>query len=175
MYIKLTKIDNDAEISGYDAIEVTGKQLDNGKTWSKSFFANNGKLVDALEEFGVGEEINVVMEKKGKFWNIKDFKEMTPSDYDQLEGKSTGSTSKGGGKSGATAKSNAMSKEEWAEKDRKTAARIARAVALKAAVDNLKEGATVKAITKRADELLEYLENDSPFKEDDALDPPADD
>jgi hypothetical protein len=160
MYIKLTKIDKDAEISGYDAIEVTGKKLDDGKSWSKSFFANNDDLVNALDDFGIGEEVNVVMEKKGKFWNIKDFKEMTPEDYEQVDsGGSKKSAKKStGGKS--TGSSGGMTKEEWAEKDRKTAHRIAKSVALKAAVDNLKEGATVKAIFKRADELLEYLEGE---------------
>ena len=185
MYIKLTKIDNDAEISGYDAIEVTGKQLDNGKMWSKSFFANNGNLVGALDDFGVGEDVNVVMEKKGKFWNIKDFKEMTDADYEQVGGggskkRSTGGSGKGstGSPAKSNAKSNGMSKEEWAEKDRKTRMSIAKSVALKEAVNNLKEGATAAAVLKRANEYLPYLLDldDSPFVEDkDALDPPDDD
>jgi hypothetical protein len=180
MYIKLTKIDNDAEISGYDAIEVTGKQLDNGKTWSKSFFANNGNLVGALDEFGVGEDVNVVMEKKGKFWNIKDFKEMTDADYEQVGGGGSKKRSTGGsgkGSTGSLAKSDGMSKEEWAEKDRITRMSIAKSVALKEAVNNLKEGATAAAVLKRANEYLPYLLDldDSPFVEaKDALDPPED-
>jgi hypothetical protein len=167
MYIKITKIDRDAEISGYDAIEVTGKKLDDGKSWSKPFFANNDDLVSALDDFGIGEEVNVVMEKKGKFWNIKDFKEMTPEDYEQVGGggkKSSGGGAKKGTSKGGT--SSSLTKEEWAEKDRKTAHRIAKSVALKAAVDNLKEGATVNAIIKRADELLAYLEGEEDAKED---------
>jgi len=160
MYLKLTKINKEAEIGGYDAIEITGTKLDDGTSWSKSFFANNDALVNALDDFGVGEDINVVMEKKGKFWNIKDFAPMEDGDYEKISGSgksSKGTKSTGGG--GKKGSGSSMSKEEWAEKDRKTAARIARAVALKAAIENLKEGATVSAVIKRADEFLPYLED----------------
>lgn len=173
MYIKITKIDRDADIGGYDAIEVTGKKLDDGKSWNKSFFANNDDLVSALDDFGIGEEVNVVMEKKGKFWNIKDFTEMTPDDYEQVGGGGKSSGGKKGSTSGGKKPaSSGMSKEEWAEKDRKTAHRIAKSVALKGAIENLKEGATVKAIFKRADELLEYLEGT--VAEEDPLDADVD-
>ena len=80
MYITLTKIDKDADMGGYDAIEITGKRLDNNKTWSKPFFANNSELENKLSDFTVGEDVNVVMEqgkKNPKFWNIVDFKEVS--------------------------------------------------------------------------------------------------
>ena len=176
MYIKLTKIDHDADMGGYDAIEVTGKRLDDGKTWSKPFFANNNELINQLNDFSIGEEVNVMMEqnkKNKKFWNIVAFKEMTDADREKLanpqRGGGTTHSSKG------SAGSDKMTKAEWAEKDRVKTIAIARAVALKAAVENLKEGAPAKAIMKRADELLPYLfeENHIQGGDSDSLDPPA--
>jgi hypothetical protein len=66
MYIKLTKIDKDALMGEYDAIEVTGTKLEDGTEWSKAFFANNSELENALDDFTVGEEVNVVMEQNKK-------------------------------------------------------------------------------------------------------------
>jgi len=179
MYITLTKIDHEADMGGYDAIEVTGKRLDNGKTWSKPFFANNSDLENKLNDFTVGEDVNVVMEqgkKNPKFWNIVDFKEvsedereMAKTPYDpSSSGKKTGSgTSK---RSGGDDK---MSKAEWAEKDRLTNIRIAKAVALKAAVDAGKS--TPKAIMDMADKLIPYLMDTNLLiagKDGDPLSPP---
>jgi hypothetical protein len=169
MYIKLTKIDRDADMAGYDAIEVFGTKLEDGSEWSKPFFANNNELINELDNFSVGEEVNVVMEQNKKFWNIVGFKEMTAQDRENLNKPRGSGNSKAKGGSGS---SGGMTKAEWAEKDRVTAARIARAVALKAAVDNLKEGATVNTIFKRADEFLNYLEDAGTVKTEDPLDPP---
>jgi hypothetical protein len=97
---------------------------------------------------------------------------MTQLDRDNLAKPKTNYGTKG---SGGAKNNNGLSKEEWAEKDRKTNERIARAVALKGAIDNLKEGATVKSIFKRADELLVYLTDGAYAKkidEDDGLNPP---
>jgi len=178
MYITLTKIDKDADMGGYDAIEITGKRLDNNKTWSKPFFANNSELENKLSDFTVGEDVNVVMEqgkKNPKFWNIVDFKEvseeereMAKTPYDPSASKKSGS-SKGTGGGG----SDKMSKAEWAEKDRVKSLAIARAVALKAAVDNTKVGTTATAIFVMADSLLPYLLGEEKIQGgDDGLNPP---
>ena len=78
-----------------------------------------------------------------------------------------GGRKSGGGKG---AKSNGLTKEEWAEKDRLTNIRIAKAVAIKVAAVAGKT--TPKAIMDLADKLLPYLMNTDVGEKEDPLDPP---
>jgi len=180
MYITLTKIDRNADMGGFDAIEVTGKRLDSGKTWSKAFFANNDVLENKLNDFTIGEDVNVVLKqgkKNKKFWNIVDFKEVTEEEREMAKtpydpsssGKKTGSgTSKRSGGS-----EDKMTKAEWAEKDRLKSIAIAKAVGVKTAA--MAGKTTPKAVMDFSDKILSYLLDTNLLiagKDGDPLSPP---
>jgi hypothetical protein len=182
MIIKITKIDRNYKLGKADAIRVHGERVD-GTEWSRAFFANETDVAADLANFGVGEWVNVKLlrdPKNNKFWNIKGFTAATSGDREaeekKLNERPTGATSPNyktsGTSSGSNGKGSALTKEEWAEKDRKTAMSIAKAVGVKAAVVAGKT--TPKAVIKFADELLDYLLDTSPFSTvgDDPLDPP---
>ena len=79
MIIKLTAI-NDTKLGTKPAKEVVGDKIQDGTSWKKAFFANQKNLRDALEDFEVGDIVNVVMEQKGDYWNITDFREASDDD-----------------------------------------------------------------------------------------------
>ena len=190
MLIKITSINN-AKMGTFDAKEIVGNKIEDGSEWSKSFFANNRKLAGELEEFGVGDNCNVKMkqnEKNPKFWDIIGFEEVSEA---MLEKVREGGGYKGGGNTGGGAKKayagggkakggNDMTKEEWAAKDAKKEAAIARSVALKAAIDFVggKAKMTEEKLIESAAKFMPFLLAcpTSPFKADednDALTPPA--
>jgi hypothetical protein len=82
MIIKLTAI-NDTKLGKSPAKEVVGTKIQDGAPWKKAFFANQKELRDALEDFEVGDIVNVVMEQKGDYWNISDFKEASDDDIEK--------------------------------------------------------------------------------------------
>jgi hypothetical protein len=82
MIIKLTAI-NDTKLGKSPAKEVVGTKIQDGSAWKKAFFANQKDLRDALEDFEVGDIVNVVMEQKGDYWNISDFKEASDDDIEK--------------------------------------------------------------------------------------------
>ena len=82
MIIKLTAI-NDTKLGKSAAKEVVGTKIQDGSAWKKAFFANQKDLRDALEDFEVGDIVNVVMEQKGDYWNISDFKEASDDDIEK--------------------------------------------------------------------------------------------
>lgn len=96
MIIKLTAI-NDTKLGTKPAKEVVGNKIQDGTSWKKAFFANQKNLRDALEDFEVGDIVNVVMEQKGDYWNISDFKEASDEDIAKA---STPYKPKGGVESG---------------------------------------------------------------------------
>lgn len=107
MLIKITEIDKNAELGSYDATMVTGTRIDNGNEWSKKFFSNNQELTNALDEFGVGETVNIRMAKgKGTDrngnpnWNIVGFEEASDTLVDSVRGRDT-SNPTGSGASGS--------------------------------------------------------------------------
>lgn len=86
-YIEL-KSKKDSLLGKSKAVEVSGIKLDSGEEWSKKFFKNKSDLVDALEGFSVGDEVNVVMEQdenNKKFWNIVDFVDLTEEDREKID------------------------------------------------------------------------------------------
>jgi hypothetical protein len=82
MIIKLTAI-NDTKLGKSPVKEVVGTKIQDGSAWKKAFFANQKDLRDALEDFEVGDIVNVVMEQKGDYWNISDFKEASDDDIEK--------------------------------------------------------------------------------------------
>ena len=92
----------------------------------------NKKLIDKLKKLEKGDKVVFAMEKNGKYLNLKDV--LKPGE------KSPQSTSKGGNDN--------------------TSDNIARAVALKAAVDMLKGETDTKKVIKTAKELESYLKGE---------------
>jgi hypothetical protein len=188
------------KLGSQDAKRIEGTRIDNGDEWSKKFFANNRELRTQLDDFGVGDNVDVQMLQDGKFWNIAAFNEIDPALVEQIAGQGnkydndpTTTTfqtpseegTKGGGKNPtagvrrqvATAggTSDKMSKADWAAKDQATKESIARAVAVKLAVENTKVGTKVDAIINEAIQYLPFLmgEDEALFHSpEDALNPP---
>lgn len=175
--IRLTGVYDD-KLGSQNAKRVEGTRIDNGEEWSKKFFANNKKLREELDDFGVGDNVDVQMKKENKFWNINGFGEIDDELAQRIAGsggseykpkKNTGSSS--------TGTSSGLTKEEWAEKDRLTQIRIAKAVALKAAIDNTKVGTSFETLLSLADTLVPWLLDSviqtNKQKTKDPLDPPV--
>lgn len=194
MLIHITEL-NDAKLGKFDAKQIEGTRIDNGEPWGKKFFANNRKLADELAEFGVGDNVNVKMVQEGKHWNIAGFTEVSEAMIEKVKagggGYKGGDTntkpaaggytkaSTGGGKAKG---GDSMSKAEWAAKDRATKVSIARAVALKCAIDfiggkaKMDEDKLVASAAKFMPFLLDEAPkvDESPFVGgDDGLTPPV--
>jgi len=101
MLIKITGIE-DSTLGRFDAKELKGTRIDDGKDWSKKFFANDANLLGQLEPFGVGDNVNVKMKQDGKYWNIEGFTEasdaMIAKAQEQGGGYNKSSGSNSGGK-----------------------------------------------------------------------------
>jgi len=166
----------------YKVVEVVGNKWATDEEWTTNIFKNKTEILAMLDEFAPGDVANFKFDTSGKFPELATIEEPTKENLEYAEEqvanptsqkKTTGGT--GGGKSGGSA----MSKGEWAEKDRLTNIRIAKAVALKAAIDNRKEGTALKTIIKMAEEIVPWLLdtdiNGMGSDPEDALDPPVDD
>ena len=169
--IKLTGVYSD-KLGSQDAKRVEGTRIDNGDEWSKKFFANNRELRTQLDDFGVGDNVDVQMVQDGKFWNIAAFNEIDPALVEQIAGQgnkydggggkpdgspSTGPSVRSTATAGPSGSSDKMSKAEWAEKDKQTKLAIARAVAIKLAMDNTKVGTKPDTVIEEAFAYLPYL------------------
>jgi hypothetical protein len=82
--IKLTAI-KDGKLGSKAAKFVHGEKVDSGEEWSKGFFANDKTLKDQIEDFEVGDYVNVVMVQKGEYWNIKEFQEASAEMVDKAK------------------------------------------------------------------------------------------
>ncbi len=80
--IQLKQI-NDVKLGKHPAKEVVGTKLQDNTTWKKAFFANNKELRDKLADFEMGDVVNVVLEKKGEYYNITDFQEVDDADIEK--------------------------------------------------------------------------------------------
>jgi hypothetical protein len=167
-----TALESDNTRKAGDAWRSTNifKQPDQEEVLSKLF---------ALE---AGDKVDVVHKKMKGGWGIVDIKPITEDDVRSAGNnptrgykKKAASGTDGGSGNG---KSDQMSKAEWAEKNRIDSIRIAKSVALKAAVENTKSGETAKNVLALADDFLPWLldvEIGAPVADDgtDPLDPPA--
>ena len=84
MIIKLTKV-VDSKLGKHPAKEIHGEKVGTNEPWKKAFFANNKEIKDKLNEFEMGDIINVVMEKVGDYYNIADIKEASDDDIANAE------------------------------------------------------------------------------------------
>jgi len=181
-----------AKASGkpYKVTVVTGTRYGSDETWEQPIFANNKRLLQQLAEFGKGDVANFKYEENGKFHDLVSIEIPDKALIDKIDSGDidTPAKSQGGGNQNSsysgykqgTGTSNKMSKAEWAEKDRLTIIRIAKAVALKAAIDNTKIGTKAETVCAHAEEFLSYLMSTNigttsiGVDKDDPLDPPTD-
>jgi hypothetical protein len=178
----------------YSVRVVEGKKAGSDKDWMQPIFMNNKFLLDKLNQFGKGEYANFVYEKNTKngrdVFDLVDIREPDPEYVEKLESgevvDSRVKTSSGGsGKSSSANKGgSSLTKEEWAEKDRAKNMGIAKAVALKAAVElsaGKKGSVTTDELIDVANAFLPYLLDTEPLAEappwdtdgDDPLAPPT--
>jgi hypothetical protein len=191
--ITITKIADQTKTSAkgkkYKVVHVEGTKYGSEEEWSTDIFKNDTAVLDQLDDFGPGELANFKFKKNGNFWDLKTIEEPSEenleyaadADNNYKKSDSGGGRKSTGGKSkkGGSSTSSGLSKEEWAAKDRATKESIARAVAVKLAMDNTKEGAPVKTIIKQAVKYLPFLMGEDEILFDkvpnpeDALDPPT--
>lgn len=95
MYLKLDEIYDGKIANQYAAKFIKGTNLQKNEDWEKAIFANQKELVQKLYEFSPGDDINIVMEQKGKHWNIVDILPMSDADYARLDS-ATAKYGKGG-------------------------------------------------------------------------------
>jgi hypothetical protein len=164
--------------SVWTGVKICGKKIEDGTDWkSAGIFDSDKSLSDVVEELRSTEQgtpVNVIHKQKPgtKFWDITEVQigegsfDTNPRTYP-----ASGQSGAGSAKAGTTG-GNSMSKEEWAAKDAKKSAEIAKSVALKAAVDYDQEGKTPEGTIKLAKIFEDYL-LDKPT--DDPLAPPEED
>jgi hypothetical protein len=160
----------------WKAYIIHGTKLENGEAFkSVNIFDNkhNQNIINKLRTLETGDKVDVKHVKNGRFWNITDI--IPTNGDDPAPPQRTGNkTSTGGGKKRNS--SDSMSKEEWAEKNRVDSVRIAKSVALKAAVEagNTTPAKAIKFAEGVLDWLIEVPEVPSSTNDGtDPLDPPA--
>ena len=168
----------------YQVVEVTGTKWATEEEWSTDIFKNKTELLEQLDEFGPGDVANFKFLTDGKWPELNEIVEPTKENLEYAEEQAKGGGYKAGGSgkqqtSGGPKSGSGMSKEDWAAKDLATKESIARAVAIKLAMDNTKVGATPSSIIKQAVKYLPFLlgEDEILFDKvkdpEDALDPPT--
>ena len=142
--VRVNTINADAKQGSYDAVEITGFDLDNNRGFKKKFFATKKdgsatKNAETAYTLNKDDWCEITLDDT-KFNNVQTIKpiaapagaeNVAPSQGGGAAGAKYSNKGKGGG-------GNQMSKEECAEKDRKKEAAIARNSSLKAAVEFMK-------------------------------------
>jgi len=146
------------------AYSVVGTKISDGSAWTSGNIFDNKHNKDVLEAFSTldqGDKVNVEMKQQNGYWNV--------TGVGPVKDNPRGSSSQA--KQGAASSGNkdAMSKAEWAEKDKVTRESIARAVALKEANRNTIVGHIPSEIIDMAKAFEPYLLGEG----DDPLDPPS--
>lgn len=187
MIITISKIAEQTKTSKkgnkYKVVRVEGNKWASEEEWGTDIFKNATDLLDQLDEFGPGDVANFKYDTSGKWPELKTIEEPTTEELDKAtETHENGGYKKdGGGRQMGKGGGGTMSKEEWAAKDLKKEHSIARAVAIKLAMENTKVGATPASIIKQAVKYMPFLlgEDEILFDKvkspEDALDPPEDD
>lgn len=172
----------------YKVVEVTGNKWHTEEEWTTNIFKNKTDLLEMLDEFGPGDTANFKFDTSSEWPELMEIVEPTKEALDHaVEQAENGGNFKKGGSgggrktTGGKATSSTMSKQEWAAKDEATKQSIARAVAIKLAMDNTKLGATPASIIKQAVKYMPFLlgEDEILFDKmtdpEDALNPPVED
>jgi len=180
--IEITKISDQTKVSKegrkYQVTVVEGMKYGTTDQWTTNIFKNQKELLDQLNDFGPGEVANFKFVKNGNFYDLTSIEEPTQENLDYAKKNAGTSAPAGGPGGGGGNKSNTMSKEEWAEKDRKTKIGMSIHNSVAAASRLCKVGTKPEAVVEYAKKLLPYLMSeelpiDNPFVDKkDALEPP---
>ena len=92
MLIKLTGIHDD-KLGSKDAKRIEGKRIDNDEVWERKIFADAKDLRGQLEQFGIGEVVNIKQVRNGKWWNIGGFEKPTAELIEKVKSEGTGGKS----------------------------------------------------------------------------------
>jgi len=156
MLIKLTGIHDD-KLGSKDAKRIEGKRIDNDEVWERKIFADARDLRGQLEQFGIGEVVNIKQVKSGKWWNVSGFEKPTAELIEKVKSEGTGgksyqnTASSGGG--GA--------KSTW---NGRTGEAYDRSASIYLALDWMKhtykdEQLDTKQVYAVADEVYNYIHN----------------
>jgi hypothetical protein len=152
MIIKLTGIYDD-EIGTHAAKRVEGTNLNTGEPWDRKIFANAKDLREQLDAFGIGDNVNVKMEKNGKYWNVKGFEAASDALVEKAkEGKGGAPSSNGGGYTKSSG-STGGSKSTW---NGRTGEAYDRSSSIYLAMDLLKHNKGLEA--KKGDKVIDLSE-----------------
>ena len=141
LQIRINTINANAKQGSYDAVEITGFDLQNNRGFKKKFFATKKdgsatKNAETAYLLNKDDWCEITLDDTS-YKNVQTIKQISaPAGAESAPPAQSG----GGGKrsSGGGGGSDKMSKAEWAEKDRKKEAAIARNSSLKAAVEFMK-------------------------------------
>lgn len=167
----------DDRLGSQDAIRIEGINVKNGEEWSKKIFANNRKLVEVLEDTGVGEHLNVTMTQKNQYWNVTDIGTASAELVEAAKANSGGSnisTNTGRGGGGTVSKWNGRTGEAY---DRSAAVYLAfdmlKTTMTEAALKKLGIEGVLEQTIGYADVLDDYIHSGT-NSFDDPLEPPVD-
>lgn len=149
MLIKLESVQDVMIKDQWAGKEVTGTRVDSGETWSKNFFADNKDLRNQLEEFGIGDIVNVQMKQQGKFWNINGFSTASADMIEKVKNSGSNRPTPPSYSPPTAAKSTA--KSGW---NGRTGEAYDRSAAIYLAVDIMKENKTAKEKIKVGDAFI---------------------
>ena len=153
MLIKLTGIHDD-KLGSKDAKRIEGKRIDNDEVWERKIFADDKNLRGQLDEFGIGEVVNIKQVKSGKWWNISAFEKPTAELIEKVKSEGTG------GKSYQNTTPATAAKSTW---NGRTGEAYDRSAAIYLALDLLKTnrfGDTVvraETLYEVADDVFNYI------------------
>ena len=155
MLIKLTGIHDD-KLGSKDAKRIEGKRIDNDEVWERKIFADARDLRGQLEEFGIGEVVNIKQVKNGKWWNISAFEKPTAELIEKVKSEGTGGKSYQN-----TTPSGGGAKSTW---NGRTGEAYDRSAAIYLALDWMKhtykdEQLDTKQVYAVADEVYNYIHN----------------
>ena len=154
MIIKLTGIEDTTFTSKkgnqVNMTKVMGVRADTGEAWEKNFFKDNEALQKQLEEFGLGEYVNVKMSQKGKNWNIDGFDSVSDATLDKVKGSGKPYSANVAPTGGGTAPAPAA-KGGW---NGRTGEAYDRSSAIYLAFDMIKSNTTEAKLQKLSDEKI---------------------
>jgi hypothetical protein len=160
---------------------TSDQQRKAGDLWkSTNIFDNAGtkEILAKLFALEAGDKVDVKHAKTNTGWAITDIVPTTDEEEVPTRRKSSGAA--GGKSTGGSSKGDQMSKAEWAAKNEVDRIRIAKSVALKAAIQGVKIGSKAETIVALADAFMPFLTDDKlPLSVNtlddgsDPLDPPA--
>jgi hypothetical protein len=139
--VVVSKVWHQDDAKGTEWVYISGRNTaDNSGYQTRTFAQYKGKATktaEALDALNAGDYVLLNLKQNGKFLNLQSVVVLTETPPADTSG---GSASGGGSSAPATSgggyqKKGSMSKAEWAAKDAKKEASIARSVALKEAVN----------------------------------------